>query len=102
MLYFSVSIHEVFLPRVGRSKGRQVSILMSDGIGIYTLFTDPSLNAREIPEPRTTGLIATGLGASWLAVRQTQDAMKYRIFVAALCLRRRRLQRVRPRRSNHG
>ena len=83
MVDFGVSIDEVFL--LGSAGvGTPSFDSTSDGIGIYTLFTDPSLNAREIPEPRTTGLIATGLGVSWLAVRQTQDAMKYRIFVAAL------------------
>ena len=47
---FGVSIDEVFL--LGSAGvGTPSFDSTSDGIGIYTLFTDPSLNAREIPEP---------------------------------------------------
>ena len=67
---FGVSIDEVFL--LGSAGvGTPSFDSTSDGIGIYTLFTDPSLNAREIPEPRTTGLIATGLGVlGWRYVKR--------------------------------
>ena len=66
---FGVSVNEVFLLGPTGIGGPSFDST-SDSIGIHTLFTDPPLNAREIPEPGTTGLFAAGFGVfAWFYAR---------------------------------